>query len=318
MKIPDFFNFFKRARGNAPNVAVVIGGRTARFTRITWSGNKPVLAAYSAQPMAVVASSELAKASMVARASRAHCSHLLNPGEYQMLLVEAPNVPAEELKAALAWKIKDSLNSRVEETTLDVLPIPSARQQGDRPQSVYVVAAANDLIGKRMALFDGARLALGVIDIPELAQRNIAALFEDEGRCLAMLAFDENGGMLTFSSGGELYMARRIEVSAGQLRDANEDLRHQAFDRLELEVQRSLDYFDRQFNHVPVNRLLLAAPSESGLLERLADNLSVPVERLDLSQAMDLTAVPGMADPDAQMDALYALGAALRREGQAT
>lgn len=317
MKIPDFFNFFKRARGSAGNVAVVINGRKVRFTRIRWAGKKPVLAAYSVQPLAAVASSELARAGMVAHASRARCSYLLNPGDYQLLLVEAPNVPAEELKAAVAWKIKDSLNSRVEETTLDVLAIPSARQAGDRPQSVYVVAAANELISKRMALFERAKLALEVIDIPELAQRNIAALYEDEGRCLAMLVFDENGGMLTFSSGGELYMARRIEVSAGQLCDANEDLRHQAFDRLELEVQRSLDYFDRQFNHVPVNRLLLAAPHECGLLARLADNLSVPVERLDLSQVMDLTAVPGMADLDAQMEALYALGAALRREGNA-
>jgi MSHA biogenesis protein MshI len=145
----------------------------------------------------------------------------------------------------------------------------------------------------------------------------VAALFEDEGRALALLAFDENGGLLTFTSGGELYLARRIEITSGQLLDANDSVRQQVLDRLELEVQRSLDYFDRQFNYVTVNRLLISAPRQSGLLEKLADNLSVPVARLDLAQVMDLTAVPELADADAQADALYVLGAALRQERRA-
>ena len=51
-----------------------------------------------------------------------------------------------------------------------------------------------------------------------------------------LLAFDETGGLLTITSDGELYLARRIDISCGQLQDANESLRQQYFDRLELEV----------------------------------------------------------------------------------
>jgi MSHA biogenesis protein MshI len=132
-----------------------------------------------------------------------------------------------------------------------------------------------------------------------------------------VLAFDENGGLLTFTAAGELYLARRIEISRGQLLDANDSLRQQALDRLELEVQRSLDYVDRQFNYVSVNRMLVSAPRQSGLVERLSGNLSVPVERLDLTQVLDLTAVPELADSDVQADALHVLGAALRQERRA-
>src|SRR5271165_3565685 len=35
------------------------------------------------------------------------CTTLLTGGDYQMLQIEAPNVPDEELKAAAAWKVKE-------------------------------------------------------------------------------------------------------------------------------------------------------------------------------------------------------------------
>lgn len=156
-----------------------------------------------------------------------------------------------------------------------------------------------------------------MIDIPETAQRNVAALFEQEERALALLAFDENGGLLTFSSGGELFLSRRIEITAGQLRDANEELRGQYRDRVELELQRSLDYFDRQFNHVPVSRVLVCAPDDAGLAGFLASAVEAKVEKLDLSQVMDISKVPALGDSEFVANALPALGAALRQEKRA-
>jgi MSHA biogenesis protein MshI len=148
-----------------------------------------------------------------------------------------------------------------------------------------------------------------------MAQRNIAAQYENEGRGLALLAFDDTGGLLTFTGGGELYLARRIEISLGQLQDADENLRQQSYDRLELELQRSMDSFDRNFHHTAVNRLVVAAPVASGLIEKLRENMYVPVERVDLSQVLDLSEVPELLNEEAQLDAFYALGAALREEG---
>src|SRR5580692_3226989 len=43
-----------------------------------------------------------------------HCTTLLKSGEYQMLQIEAPNVPEEEMKAASAWKVKDMIDFPVE------------------------------------------------------------------------------------------------------------------------------------------------------------------------------------------------------------
>lgn len=242
---------------------------------------------------------------------------LLSPGEYQIVMVDAPNVPVNELKTAVRWKIKDGLNFHIDDATVDVLQIPATKYGADRPTSLYAIAAANTVVQKRIDLFEQAGLSLSVIDIAETAQRNIAALYEQADRALAMLLFDESGALLTFTSAGELFMTRRIEINSGQLGDANETLRDQYRDRVELELQRSLDYFDRQFNHLTVARVLVSAPESTGLVPFLASVIERPLEKLDLAQVMDISAVPELADSEFVSHVLPALGAALREERRA-
>lgn len=268
-------------------------------------------------PMENVTSAALEKIVKDLRLGSFQFTTLLSPDEYQILMVDAPNVPAEELKTAIRYRIKDSLSYRVDDATVDVLQIPAGKIAANRPQSLYAVAASNDTIQKCIGLFERANINLSVIDIPEMAQRNIAELFETPGRGLALLAFDGRGGLLTFTCDGELYLSRRLEITAGQLQDANESLRQQYFDRVELEVQRSLDYFDRQFHQISLNRLLVCAPEGVGLLSLLTENLGLPVEVLDLSQVMDVRAAPALLENEFLLEALPALGAALRQETRA-
>ncbi|MEW6314269.1 MAG: agglutinin biogenesis protein MshI [Pseudomonadota bacterium] len=249
---------------------------------------------------------------------RFNCTTLLNPGEYQMLLVEAPNVPPAELKSAIRWRVNDMLDYHVDDATMDVLDIPADKNAPSRQHSMYAVVARNEILQKREALFEEAKIPLAVIDIPEMAQRNIAACVEQEGRALALLSFDEEGGLLTFTSGGELYLARHLEIGFKQLRDADEELQRQFFERVTLEVQRSLDHFDHQYHYLALGNLVIAPlPAGIALRDYLADNLYMPVEMLDLGAALDFSAVPQLAEAEQQVQAFYVLGAALRQEGKA-
>jgi MSHA biogenesis protein MshI len=112
-----------------------------------------------------------------------------------------------------------------------------------------------------------------------------------------------------------LYLARRIEVGIGQLRDASDHLREQAHGRIELELQRSLDYFDRQFNHLPISRVLVSVPDDTRLVEFLTSVSDARVEKLDLSQAMDISAIGELDDSEFVAKSLSTLGAALRQAG---
>ncbi len=307
-------NLFSRARQRVGWFAICLNGNGVTHAQVKYTAGKPKVIVYAFHPVGNVTPSVLEKLRKDAHISDFQFITLLTTGEYQMLLAEAPNIPAEELKAAIRWRIKDSLNYHIDDATLDVLQIPNNKSGVDRPQSYYAIAAPNDTIKNRITLFEKARINLKVIDIPEMAQRNIAALFEEDGRSLALLAFDENAGILTITSGGELYLARHIEITAGQLQDADENLRQQYLERVELELHRSLDYFGRQFSHISVKRLLVSAPEQLGLVKMLASSMEVPVEQLDLAQVLDISAAPELADSEYAAHALLALGAALRHE----
>jgi MSHA biogenesis protein MshI len=250
--------------------------------------------------------------------SRYQCSTLLSPGEYQLLLVEAPNVPRAELKTAIRWRIKDLLDFHVNDATVDVLAVPpNPAAGGERAQSMYAVTARNDLIQACIARFESARIPLSVIDIPETSQRNIAALFEHDERGLALLYVGSNESLLTINFRGELMLARRIDVGLQELTSAVGAAREEQFQRVLLELQRTFDHFDRQFAYVPVAKLLLAPePEESALLEYLAGNLDMPVERLRLAAAIEFGARAEL-EPSEEWRLFHLIGAALRHESKA-
>jgi len=250
------------------------------------------------------------------RAKRFHCSALLQPGEYQMQLVEAPPVPAAELKSAVRWKLKDLLDYPVDAATVDVADVPTDNSGARRSHYVYAVSARNERIAACMKAFHDAGFPLDAIDVPEMAQRNIARLLEEPGRGLAMLVFDDRGGLLTFTAGGELYMARQTDITLAQLTGLTAGTRDGVLDRLVLELQRSLDHFDRQFSYITLSRLLLAPlPEGAGVQEYLAEHLYVPVQTLNLSEVLDFPGAPELRDPERQSFALQLIGGALREHG---
>lgn len=243
------------------------------------------------------------------------CATTLPARQYQLQIVEAPNVPEAEMKSAVRWKLKEFLEYPVETATVDVMAVPAGQGAAARGRSVYAVSARNQDIESRMKLFAQAKVPLRVIEIAEMAQRNLATLFESDHRALAMLSFSEEGGLLTFTARGELYLSRRIEIGLDQLVNVRAEMRDQLFERIALELQRSLDHFDRQFSSVPIARLLLAPlPDELGLATYLAGNLSAPVEPVNLGDVLDFHEVPELREPAEQVLRWQTLGTALRVE----
>ena len=317
MQIPKIFNIFKRINRSVGWSSIVIGERGVHLVRAKRTVARVEVVMCDFHPMQNVSAVDLEKLVRENNLGTFQFTTLLAPAEYQILMVDAPNVPVDEMKTAIRYRIKDSLNYHVDEATVDILQIPGNNNSGNRPQSVYAIAASNEVLKKRISLFEKAKINLKVVDIPEMAQRNIAALFETEGRGLALLAFDERGGLLTFTCNGELYLARRLEITSGQLLDANENARQQYVERVELEIQRSMDYFDRQFHYISLSRMLVSAPVGAGLVNLFADTLGLPVEPLVLSGALDISAVPALRENEFVAEALQAIGAALRQEGSA-
>jgi MSHA biogenesis protein MshI len=252
-------------------------------------------------------------------AGRYRCLTLLAPDDYQLLLVEAPNVPPAELRTAVRWRVKDMLDYHVEDATIDVLDIPPdpSSVSAHRAHSMYAVAARNDVIQGCIGRFEAAHIPLSVIDIGETAQRNIAALFEPPGRGLAFLYVGASHAMLTINFSGELYLARRIEVTADQLAASSAAAQDDAKGRILLELQRSFDHFDRQFPFVGLAKLMLGPErTDTGLAGYLSQNLGVPVEEARLGDVLGVDP-RAVLDDDATWRLFHVIGAALRSETKA-
>lgn len=247
---------------------------------------------------------------------RYNCINLMTASEYQILSVEAPNVPPDELKTAIRWRLKDMLDFHIDDATVDVLDVPLDKSAASRNHSMYAIAARNQVIEERQSLFNEANIALRVIDIPEMAQRNISALLEPEGRGVALLSFDAEGGLLTVSYGGELYLSRRIDVTSLQLAQQDDEQKTACYERVTLELQRSLDHFDRQYHYISLAKLIVAplGGAAAGLITYLSENLYMPVGPLDLATLLDFSAVPALRSLDMQQRYFMTLGASLRVE----
>jgi len=248
-------------------------------------------------------------------AAGAQCSTLLRPGEYDMLMVEAPNVPRAEMKGALRWKVKDMVDYPIVDATVDFLDIPP--QEGaaaDHSRQIYAVLARNELVQARAEQFARAGVPLQVIEIPETAQRNIAALYEPPQRGVALAYFGADWGLLTITHRGELYLTRRLDVGVDALASDPDGEDGGPLERVALEIQRTLDHFERQFRHVAVGKLLLAPTGRATrLAEILRARFELPVEAIDLAEVLDF----GDRAPDAatQWRLFHHFGAALREGG---
>src|SRR5205814_7642129 len=106
---------------------------------------------------------------------------VLDPSAYRLLLVEAPDVPPEELRAAVRWRVKDLIDFHVDDAVIDVFEMPP-HARGGRNRMMYAVTAKADYVKQQIDLIEAAGLNLDVIDIGELSLRNVATLFEAEQR----------------------------------------------------------------------------------------------------------------------------------------
>ncbi len=259
---------------------------------------------------------DLQKLSQDLHLGQYNCTALLRPGEYQLLLVEAPNVPKEELKSAIRWRIKDMIDYHVDDATVDVLDVPPDDGAAGRNHVMYAVAARNDVIQARIREFDEAHIPLSVIDIRETAQRNIAALYETEDRGIALAYFADDWGLLTINYRTELYLARRLDLGLRQLSEESASLGGGAMERVAVEIQRTLDHFERQFRSIPVARVLLAPmPKEVGLGDFLRTRLGIDSRQIDLKEVLGFTGEG--PDTETQWRLFHHFGAALRHETKA-
>lgn len=229
-------------------------------------------------------------------------SCVLQPGDYQLALVEAPDVPPAELRAAMRWRLKDSIDFRVEDAVIDVFEVPSPSRAG-QARMMYAVAARRTLVDATCAQFASVP-DFQVLDVPELCLRNLLALLPAASTGVCLLYLGHQTATVIIVRGRVLHFVRHVEIDPALRIDPA---------GIALEVMRSLDYYERHFDQPSITQLALApagARSEE-LLADLGRETGLEVVLLDLNT---LLPGPAVVAPELQQHCLYAVGAALREE----
>jgi len=245
------------------------------------------------------------------------CVSVMELGSYSLMQVEAPDVQPDELKAAIRWKIKDLLDFHIDDAVIDVFDVPDNKTSGQN-KKMYVVAARSAQVKQRIDDLNDAGLRLEVIDIPEMALRNIASLLPEDVNGVALLYLEKSEGLITITRQKTLYLSRRIRFGYDALpstvmhSDDSEAI-ETWLDNIIIEVQRSLDYYESYFSQPQISGLVVTPGAQdiTGMTEYLAGQLGIPVRILDVNELID---VSESIDSKLQSQCLLAIGAALRQE----
>ncbi len=240
------------------------------------------------------------------------CTGLLRSGDYSLVLLDSLALPPSEIRGAVRWQLREMIDFPAEESVIDVFDIPE--RDGHAARRMYAVAARRERVQQLVNLLNTADLEIKTIDIPELALRNIAAMLpEDEGG-VALISLDRQQGLMTITRQEALYFARRVDCGTERLLTASigpglTPALESLLDGLIIEVQRSLDFYERNFNQTPVTGIVIApVPGVSTrLCEYMQSQLGIPVRWLDLGRECDVEV------PDSLLlEGISVLGAALR------
>jgi MSHA biogenesis protein MshI len=172
-----------------------------------------------------------------------NCCLVLDDQDYQLLVLEAPSVPASEIADAVKWKIKDLIQFPVSEAIVDVFLQPDGHMKNKNIANVVV--SHKDIIEKKVDYINSLGLNLVAIDIPELSYRNYFERVESQDKNIALIILKEGHGKIIVIQNGSVYFSRgfNIHYKGGLLDDVPET-------EVVLEVQRSLDYYERQLKQM--------------------------------------------------------------------
>lgn len=239
---------------------------------------------------------------------RAPTVSVLDPAGYRLLLVEAPDVPADELRAAVRWRVKDLIDFHIDDAVIDVFEMPPHARGGPN-RMMYAVTAKTEFVQREIERIEGSGLKLDVVDIAELSLRNIATLLETDQRSTAFLYLSARRSTLLIVRQGVLYLARHVETGVETLVEAG-DLRSELVAVLALEVRRSLDYFESHYEQASIAQLHVSGLEEADR-EQIARELGLAVREVDLTTLFDTDET---FSPELQRLCMPAIGAALRSD----
>lgn len=205
------------------------------------------------------------------------CQVVLAGSQYQVMQVDKPQVPDEEMSAALKWSVKDIVQNS-DELAMDYFDIPA---QNMGTSKINLVTSKIEQLQE--AIEATKKLTLQGVTIEELAlcsllpPSNSAALLitQQPGEDLRVMVVKD----------GALFFTRTVAGFA-QMVQMQTDLANSGIaDSLSLELQRSMDYFEAQLRQAPITQILVGLPMEYNdiILQGIKMNFDIDIQPFNIN-----------------------------------
>jgi MSHA biogenesis protein MshI len=243
-------------------------------------------------------------------------SAVIGASDYQIAQVQAPDVPRPELRAAARYTMRDVFDFPIDNAVVDVFDLPAEANSGAKG-TCFAIATRGDAVEQITNTFERHFRRFDVIDIPELCQRNLAALLPQDAKGVAFLLIRDDFAQLVLTRNRMLYVTRRFDFrQRGELNgDADAELHELPLDpqMLSLELQRSLDYYESHFDEGAITDLFIAPAGIRANLMAAELGASTGL-RISMFNIHDLVDVSFSAEiPDGWLPCM-AIGAAMRTQ----
>ncbi|NMP31921.1 hypothetical protein HII17_10115 [Thalassotalea sp. M1531] len=207
---------------------------------------------------------------------------ILAPSQYQIVAIDKPDVPENEIISALKWQVKELVTIAPEDMILDYFSGPTLAGGAEK---INVVCAQKSFLKSVVEEFENSAVYLKTIATEEFA---FASLVPFQEQAVMLLCQQPNEEIvILIVKHGCIYFHRRLRGYAQLSAKSIEELSFGAIDSLSLEIQRSSDYFERQLKQAPIKEIQLILPvkTQDFIATKLAENTNTPVKAFEFDQA---------------------------------
>lgn len=233
------------------------------------------------------------------------CQVILYPGLYQLLLMDALDVPEEEMAKAIRWHLKGMIDYPLNDIVVDTFLVPP-HGVGERRKRVFVAVTPQAALMNKVALFERCLLKVSAISIAELAFSSLLPLAKiSPDSPTIVVSYDNEVCQLHVYYQGNLYLSRGLSINKSILEPnshVNQDM--------VLEIQRSIDYCLIELK-LPEPKNIVFTPTfyrASDLFSFLQTELARDVQLLDIPASFESEQPLTAAE---MAESFYAIGGAL-------
>ncbi|WP_454782893.1 hypothetical protein [Legionella sp. WA2022007384] len=232
------------------------------------------------------------------------CQVILSPSLYQLLLIDTPEVPENELAKALRWQLKGLVDYPLNDIVVDVFTVPP-HGAGSKRKKAFVAVTLQSALLSHISMMESCLLNVTGVSISELALSKILSLEPVSTTApLIVISYDDENCQHHVYYMGDLYLFRTLPMSKTIIQPNNSKNQ----DML-LEIQRSIDYCLMELK-LPEPKQIFFTPSfykAADLFAYLQEELNKDVRLLDINSFFSSKPIA----PETLEKVFYAIGGAL-------